>query len=62
LAGARATIGRCRPILLVEHIKVDVNELAALLSSWGYEVRGAGINLLAIHADDPCRVRMEKGE
>lgn len=42
LAGARQTIGRHRPILIVEDIKVDRTNLNAWLTSFDYVVAKAG--------------------
>ncbi len=49
LEGARATIERNRPILLVESIKAGRDGLRGWLEQRGYQVIEAGINLLAIH-------------
>jgi FkbM family methyltransferase len=48
LAGARATIARCGPVLLVEHLKVDRDRLLEALTSAGYRAYLYAINLLAI--------------
>jgi len=53
LEGARETIARCRPILLIEQIKSDREPMRAWLSAQGYEMADAGLNLLAIHGSDP---------
>jgi FkbM family methyltransferase len=52
LAGARASIERARPILMVEAIKSDRASLRATLEQLGYRVFETGINLLAIHQSD----------
>lgn len=54
LAGAQETIEASRPILLIEHIKVDAAELVRTLEGLGYVVIPVAINLLAIHQSDPC--------
>lgn len=61
LAGARETLRRCRPLLLVEVIKSDFEALREQLFDLGYEVYVLGINLLAVHVDDPIfdRVQVE---
>ncbi len=48
LAGARQTIARCSPVLLVECLKVDRERLLAILKETGYRVYQLGINVLAI--------------
>lgn len=53
LEGARQTIERSRPIILVEAIKAGRERLRAFLDERGYKVVEAGINLLAIHKSDP---------
>lgn len=53
LEGARATLERCRPILLVEQIRSGRDVLRAFLSDCGYELADAGMNLLAIDKQDP---------
>jgi FkbM family methyltransferase len=53
LQGARETIERCRPILLIEQIKAGREQLRAWLVERGYEPIDAGINLLAVHKSDP---------
>jgi FkbM family methyltransferase len=55
LAGASQTIQRCKPAILVEVIKSDKAELGRRLQEWGYEAFPMGINVLAVHQDDPLR-------
>ncbi len=52
LAGADKTIARCHPVLLIEKMKTDAGQISQWLAARGYVVRAAGINFLAIHADD----------
>jgi hypothetical protein len=52
LEGARRTIDKSYPIMLIEKIKTDAGQLLQWLRAHGYEVIEAGINLLAIHAGD----------
>lgn len=52
LEGARATIERSFPILLIEKIKTDAVQLRQWLQQRGYQLIEAGINLLAVHASD----------
>ncbi len=53
LEGAKASIERTRPILLIEHIKTDVPKLVAILTGHGYNHYVIGMNVLAIHTEDP---------
>ena len=51
--GARQTIEKSKPALLVESIKAGPERVAAWLEEHGYKLIGADINLLAIHSRDP---------
>ncbi len=53
LLGAQQTIARCRPILLIEHIKAGGDVLRNKLQEMGYATIEAGINLLSLHTGDP---------
>ena len=53
LQGARQTIGRCLPILVVEHIKSDRAALNAYFDSFGYSRFVNGLDSIAIHPSDP---------
>jgi FkbM family methyltransferase len=57
LRGARATLERCRPIVMAEMFKSNVDELVSLLEAAGYHVitEGGGMNLVAFHESDPAR-------
>ncbi|UFZ06641.1 FkbM family methyltransferase [Bradyrhizobium ontarionense] len=52
LEGAAATIERCTPIMLIEKIKTDADQLRQWLESRGYKTIDAGINMVAIHGQD----------
>jgi FkbM family methyltransferase len=52
LEGARQTLERCRPILLIEQIKAGRELMRAWLQERGYQVIEAGINILALHKTD----------
>ena len=52
LEGARQTIDRCLPILLIERIKADATQLTQWMEARGYQVMQAGINLVCVHKDD----------
>jgi FkbM family methyltransferase len=52
LAGARETIKKYRPILLIEKIKTDNRQLEHWLRDNGYRCLALGINILAVHQSD----------
>ena len=52
LAGAARLIGELRPILLIELLKSDKNELRAWLEKFGYSTNDVGVNCFAIHNTD----------
>jgi FkbM family methyltransferase len=52
LEGARQTIDRSLPILLIERIKADGAQLTQWLEARGYQVMLIGINMLAVHKTD----------
>jgi FkbM family methyltransferase len=54
LEGARQSIARHKPVLLIESIKVDSAELKRTLLAAGYRIFPSGINILAVHESDPC--------
>lgn len=62
LAGGVETIKRCKPILVVECIKVDRDQLGGLLDELGYIQHPMGINTLAVHKSDPSlsHLKIEK--
>lgn len=62
LRGARATLERCKPVVMAEVIKSDRAALSALLEALGYGLiaEGMGINILALHATDRTRERLHR--
>ena len=62
LDGARGTIEKSRPILLVELIKASRELLRAWLEQRGYQVVDAGLNLLAIHKTDQTLSQLNLSE
>ncbi|MDB5900997.1 MAG: methyltransferase, FkbM family domain protein [Ramlibacter sp.] len=64
LRGARNTLERCKPIVLVEIIKSDAAAIGAFFKSLGYETitEGMGLNMLAIHGSDPSRKQIHRVE
>jgi FkbM family methyltransferase len=53
LEGAAHTIAALRPVIVAEQVKTDVARMTALLEDAGYRTFPLGMNLLAVHADDP---------
>jgi FkbM family methyltransferase len=53
LQGAAQTLKACKPQLLVEVIKAQPGSVQAFLTGLGYQLFPAGINILAVHQDDP---------
>lgn len=53
LNGSIETIERCKPILFVETIKSDKAAISIFLDEMGYRVLPNGMNILAVHRDDP---------
>lgn len=58
LHGASETLRRCKPQLMIERIKSNEDHLREYLSDHGYQIFSLGINLVAIHADDPAKIRV----
>jgi FkbM family methyltransferase len=48
LDGAVDTIWRCRPVLYIEFLKVNQEDLCDRIVAWGYDVHEIGINYLCI--------------
>ncbi|AWB65631.1 FkbM family methyltransferase [Saccharobesus litoralis] len=53
LNGAKKTIDRCQPVLHIEACKSDRDKIIELLQTFGYRYYSVGINLLAVHSQDP---------
>lgn len=53
LEGAKQSIAKYHPILLIEMIKTDKDKVLQFLNENGYTVFPMGINALAVHATDP---------
>jgi FkbM family methyltransferase len=62
LRGARATLQRCKPIVMAEIVKSDGGALVAFLEELGYATitQDLGLNMLAIHASDPTGNEMRR--
>jgi FkbM family methyltransferase len=54
LAGAGDCVSRSHPILFIEAVKVDKDELRAWVERFDYTTFEVGMNLLALHRDDKC--------
>lgn len=61
LMGARETIARCRPQLMIEKIKSNETEITDFLKQRGYIIFPLGINLLAVHESDPVGKEISVG-
>ena len=53
LEGARDAISKFKPIMIIEIIKSNKDNLLSFLEPMGYFIYPLGINLLAIHKEDP---------
>ncbi len=64
LMGATNTIQKYKPIMMIEHIKSDLNKITQWLKEWNYKFYLIGINILAIHETDPVHQNLviEKNE
>ena len=60
LQGARTSIARFRPYLLIEKIKSNEAALVGFLAELGYKVFPLGINLLAVHEADPITPELQR--
>lgn len=56
LRGAIHTIDRCRPVMLIEHLKSNKEALAAALSVMSYAVQDVGIDFLCFPIERPNKV------
>ncbi|OYX34708.1 MAG: FkbM family methyltransferase [Caulobacterales bacterium 32-69-10] len=54
LVGARAALEAFKPQLLIERIKSSEADIVGLLQPLGYKLFPFGLNLLAVHEDDPA--------
>ena len=59
LQGAMHTLKRCKPMILIEHIKTKKRDLDPILNRAGYRRFVLGMNLLAVHQDDKIEVSIE---
>jgi len=61
LEGARESIQRSHPEIIVEVIKSDEKAIAKFLDAAGYRCFPMGMNILAVHASDPLLARLTSG-
>lgn len=54
LQGAKETIQRAKPIMMIEIIKTDKTQVEKFLTELDYRLYPMGINLLAVHDTDPA--------
>lgn len=59
LRGARTSIERYSPQLLIEKIKSNEGDIQDFVAGFGYKTFPLGLNLLAIHASDPICPHIE---
>lgn len=58
LRGAAVSIGRHRPIMIIETLKSGAEPIVAFLAPLGYRSWPWGINLIAVHWSDPTAGRI----
>jgi FkbM family methyltransferase len=63
LRGARSTLQRLKPAIFVEILKSDQAVIKAFLDELGYRYFPGGLNLIAVHTEDPVlqHVKHENG-
>jgi len=59
LEGARHSITRWRPMLVLEALKGEKEKLRPWLESLGYKVWAMGANYVAVHASDPAAAHVK---
>lgn len=62
LKGAASVIEKNHPVMFIEIIKSDQDQLTAYLTDRGYKLFPHGGNVLAIHQADPCCQRIMEGK
>ena len=60
LAGAKRSILKFKPQMLIEQAKSNLYELRNFLENLNYQIFDIGINILAIHIDDPALKNITK--
>ena len=59
LMGAKETLEKCKPVVLIEKIKSASEEISSFLIASGYRIITVGLNYLAIHNSDPISDQIE---
>jgi FkbM family methyltransferase len=59
LNGAKETIKRAKPNLIIERVKSNESEINEFLNNYGYKTFPLGFNLLAIHETDPLSSQID---
>jgi FkbM family methyltransferase len=59
LVGGEKSINAHKPILMIEKIKSDESEIRKFVEKFGYKIFPLGINLVAVHQDDPVSNQIE---
>lgn len=59
LEGAKQSIEKHKPQMLIEAIKTDKEKLIQVLTDWGYKIYMMEMNVLAIHESDPSVGRVQ---
>jgi len=59
LIGAKETLDKCKPVVLIEKIKSDPEDISSFLTASGYRLITVGLNYLAIHKSDPISDQIE---
>ena len=62
LIGAKNTLINLKPIIFMETIKSDKEAIVERLKNLDYKIFERGINMLAIHKDDPILANITEGE
>ncbi|MDP1880837.1 MAG: FkbM family methyltransferase [Parachlamydiaceae bacterium] len=60
LEGAKKTIAATKPIMLIEYIKAGKETLENYLANFFYNTFEVDGSILAIHKDDPCKLKIEQ--
>lgn len=60
IAGALETIRRCKPVMMIEWLKVGKETIRSALGSVGYECFDNGHNILAVHQDSKVLAHVRK--
>jgi FkbM family methyltransferase len=61
LVGGEKTINKFKPILMIEKIKSDESEIRKFVEKFCYQIFPVGINLVAVHQDDPVSKKIKIG-